>query len=96
MAVVRVDEKGRIQLSKQLRKETGVERNDHLIVKSLSRGKILLEKPEKDFKSGNDQLEWLFTHPASIQSSKLKAEIKKMRSTKDLIENWKEQLWMGE
>jgi len=36
-----------ILLFKQLRMERGVKKNDHLMVKSLSKGKILLEKPKK-------------------------------------------------
>jgi bifunctional DNA-binding transcriptional regulator/antitoxin component of YhaV-PrlF toxin-antitoxin module len=47
LALVKVDEKGRVLLSKELRRESGVQKNDRLIAKPLSRGMILLEKPEQ-------------------------------------------------
>jgi bifunctional DNA-binding transcriptional regulator/antitoxin component of YhaV-PrlF toxin-antitoxin module len=96
LAVVKVDEKGRVLLSKELRRESGVQKNDHLMAKSLSKGKILLEKPTPQPKANDDPLDWLLTHPGKIRSASVKRAIKKAHSTRDLIEKWKEQLWMGE
>jgi bifunctional DNA-binding transcriptional regulator/antitoxin component of YhaV-PrlF toxin-antitoxin module len=94
LAVVKVDEKGRVLLSKELRRESGVEKNDRLIAKSLSKGKILLEKPLRQPKA-NDPLDWLLTHPGKIQSAITREQVRRSGSTKELIEKWKEQLWMG-
>lgn len=96
MALVKVDEKGRVLLSKELRRESGVQKNDRLIAKPLSKGKILLEKAEPQPEANEDPLDWLLTHPGKIRSGVIKREIKKAQSTRELIEKWKEQLWMGE
>lgn len=58
MAIVKVDDKGRIQLSKELRRTSSVQKNDRLIAKSVSKGKILLEKTTAEAKL-NDPLDWL-------------------------------------
>jgi bifunctional DNA-binding transcriptional regulator/antitoxin component of YhaV-PrlF toxin-antitoxin module len=97
LAVVKVDEKGRVLLSKELRHESGVQKNDHLIAKPLSKGKILLEKPARQPKRNEeDPLNWLLNHSGKIKSAEVKKEVNKSRSTRELIEKWKEQLWMGE
>lgn len=95
MAVLKVDDKGRILLSKELRKESGVEKNDRLLAKSLSKGKILLEKPSRQ-PEAKDPLDRLFSHPGKIRSASVIKEVKKARSTRELIERWKKQLWLGE
>lgn len=95
MAVVKVDEKGRILLSKEIRKKTGVERNDRLIARPLSKGKILLEKtlPKSD---KDDPLDWLLRHPGKIKSTRVAKQVREASSTSELIEKWKDELWMGD
>ena len=95
MGVVRVDEKGRIHLSKELRKATGVEVEDHLIIKPLSSGRILLEKSTGKAYPKKDTLDWLLSHPAGIRSMRIKTELKKKNSTRELLEEWKEQFWIN-
>ncbi|MHB8565740.1 MAG: AbrB/MazE/SpoVT family DNA-binding domain-containing protein [Nitrososphaerales archaeon] len=95
MAVVKVDDKGRILLSKELRKAAGVETDDHLIAKPLSEGKILLEKTTQQKYAKLDPLDWLLSHPAKIRSANIKKEVKKKRDTRKLLEEWKQQFWMG-
>jgi bifunctional DNA-binding transcriptional regulator/antitoxin component of YhaV-PrlF toxin-antitoxin module len=90
LPIVVVDDKGRILLSRELREESGVEKNDHLIAKSLSKGRILLEKPARQPRSRRDPLDWLLSHPAKIRSSNLRNEVKKKGSTRELLEDWKE------
>lgn len=96
MSMVKVDNKGRVLLSKELRRASGVEKNDHLLAKSLSKGKILLEKPLRQPSTKNDGLEWLLKHPAEINSKDLKDKIRKIRNTRRLIESLKEELWTGD
>lgn len=96
MSVVKVDDKGRVLLSKEVRKASGIEKNDRLIAKLSGKGKILLEKPSRQHHSKDDPLDWLLSHPAKIHSTKLKDEVKRGRSTLDLLENWKEELWTGD
>lgn len=95
MAVVRVDEKGRIHLSKELRKAAGVDAEDHLIIKPLSSGKMLLEKTTRQTSPNKDSLDWLLSHPAKIRSTHIKMEIRKRNSTRELLEEWKDQSWIG-
>ncbi|HKW05694.1 MAG TPA: hypothetical protein VJN71_10375 [Nitrososphaerales archaeon] len=52
-------------------------------------------KPEKRSGAGKVPLNWLLTHPGKIRSETIKRELKKARSTRELIEKWKEELWMG-
>ena len=94
--MVKVDNKGRVLLSKELRRASGVEKNDHLIAKPLSGGKILLEKSSRQPSTENDPLDWLLKNPAEINSKDLKDKIKKARNTRGLIESLKEELWTGD
>lgn len=94
--VVKVHGKGRVLLSKELRRESGVQKNDHLIAKPLSKGKIFLEKQARQPKTNEDPLDWLLAHPGKIKSTTVKKEIKRSHSTRQLIEKWKEQLRSGE
>ena len=64
------------------------------IAKPTSEGKILLEKPGRQRHTKEDQLDWLLSHPAKIHSTRLKDEVKRTGSTRELLENWKEELWM--
>jgi len=95
LAVVKLDEKGRILLSKELRKAVGVEQEDHLIAKPLGSGKILLEKTTRRSYPKKDPLDWLLNHPARIRSKRIKAEIRKKNSSRELLEEWKQHLWLG-
>jgi len=95
LAIVKVDNKGRILLSKELRKAGGVEKNDRLIAKPLSKGKILLERSPKRQKAMNDPLEWLLNHPAEISSKNLRDKVKKIHDSRKLLESLKDELWMG-
>jgi len=95
LAVVKLDKKGRVFLSKDIRKAAGVQPEDHLIAKSLGSGKILLEKTNRRSHLKKDPLDWLLSHPARIRSKRIRAEIEKKNSTRELLEEWKEQLWLG-
>jgi bifunctional DNA-binding transcriptional regulator/antitoxin component of YhaV-PrlF toxin-antitoxin module len=95
MAVVKLDEKGRVQLSKELRKAAGVQPEDHLIAKPLGSGKILLEKATRQAYPKKDPLDWLLNHPAKIRSKRIRAEIEKKNASRELLDEWKKQLWLG-
>jgi bifunctional DNA-binding transcriptional regulator/antitoxin component of YhaV-PrlF toxin-antitoxin module len=96
LAIVKVDEKGRIQLSKELRKAAGVEIEDHLLIKPLGPGKMLLEKTTSKRYPKKDSMDWLLTHPARIRSKEMKTKISKRNATRELIEEWKQRLWTGD
>ena len=92
---MKLDEKGRVHLSKDLRKAAGVQPEDHLIAKSLGSGKILLEKATRRSYPKKDPLDWLLNHPARIRSKRIRAQIKKRNSSRELLEEWKKQFWLG-
>jgi bifunctional DNA-binding transcriptional regulator/antitoxin component of YhaV-PrlF toxin-antitoxin module len=96
LVVVKVDDKGRILLSKELRKAAGVKKEDHLVAKPIGSGKIVLEKTTDRAYQKQDPLDWLLSHPAKIRSKRVKIELKKRRTTRELLEEWKGQLWMAE
>ena len=96
LTIVKVDNKGRILLSKELRKAGGVEKNDRLVAKPLGKGKILLERSPRRQKATNDPLDWLLDNPAEISSRDLKDKVKKIHDTRKLLESLKDELWMGD
>jgi bifunctional DNA-binding transcriptional regulator/antitoxin component of YhaV-PrlF toxin-antitoxin module len=94
VTVLKIDSKGRVLLSKELRKAGGVEKNDRLVAKPIGKGKILLERSPRHQKASNDPLDWLLSHPAKISSVVVKDKLKKIHDSRRLLESMKRELWV--
>ena len=72
MEIVRVDEKGRVQLTKKIRKELNLKPME-VLEASIKNSTISL-KPFRIRKVSHkeDPLEWLLKHPAHVEKGRLK------------------------
>ena len=94
MPVVKTDEKGRVQLTKEIRKTLNIKPGDRLVVKFADEDKMILEKIQTEKIMEKDPFLWSLEHPAKIKNKKIKKLIKK-HGFKKLLEIWKEEQWSG-
>lgn len=92
MPVIKVDEKWRIHLTKDLRKAMGLAKRQSMIAKLVG-NKIILEKIHSP-QTENDPFLWDIEHPAKIKNKKIKKLLKKLGSRK-FLEMLEEEQWSG-
>lgn len=88
--LVKIDNKWRIQLTKETRKILDLKRNDHLLVRPESKGKVVLERVREDV-AKDDPIFKFLNNPVKIRSQKIKAEIKRLgwkKFMEKLDEEW--------